>query len=151
MSNYYKIIPRKKPNSNIGILYYEVSMLNAIPLNRTNVPIKDNMRVESFLLHARNLINFLGDVDHLSCSDFTNSKKHKVGPIEAVPNDVIREINERLSHISSGRKMNQIVWNLPLLKIEINKKISEFLDKISPDYFSSEERITREMFNKIIK
>jgi hypothetical protein len=151
MPEYYKIIRIKPEFSGIRTLYYEVLMLNKIPISKTNNFLENNMRIESFLLHARNLINFLDGFGHLKCSEFKDSNNKKISPVKVVPNSVIKKINEHLSYISSKRKTRRISWNLPLLKKEINKKISEFLDKISPNCFPSKERLTRLDFDKIIK
>lgn len=150
MPEYYKITKIKPELSDIRILYYEVLMLNKTPITKTNNFVEDNMRIESFLLHARNLIDFLGDSGHLKCSEFKDLNNKKISPVKVIPNSIIKKINEHLSHISSKRKTRRIVWDLPLLRKEINKKISEFLDKISPHYFPSKEGIKKEDFDEII-
>jgi len=151
MTKYYKITKIKPELSDIRILYYEVLMLNKTPITKTNDFVENNMRIESFLLHARNLIDFLGDSGHLKCSEFKDSNGKKISKVEVVPNSITKEINEHLSHISNRRRTRRISWNLPLLKKEINKKVSEFLDKISSNYFPSKEGLKRSDFDKIIK
>jgi len=151
MSEYYKTTKIKPELSDIRILYYEVLMLNKTPITKTNNFVENNIRIESFLLHARNLIDFLSDSGHLKCSEFKDSNGKKISPVKTVPKSVMKKINEHLSHISSKRKTRRIVWNLPLLKKEINKKISEFLDKISPNYFLSKEELKKSDFDEIIK
>ena len=126
MPEYYKIIQRKPKFSNVRILYYEILMLNKIPITKTNDSVEDNMRIESFLLHARNLIDFLGNRGHLKCSEFKDAKNKKISPIKVVPDGVIRKINEHLSHVSEKRKTTQIIWNLPLLRKQINKNSAIF-------------------------
>lgn len=149
MVEYYEIIEIKPGLSTIRILYYEVEMLNK-PVTKTNDQLENNIRVESFLLHARNLIEFLNGSGHVKCSEFKDSNGKKISPVEVVPHNVIETINEHLSHISNKRKKRWIKWELLLLRMRINKEISEFLDKISSDYFSREEIITRDLFNKVI-
>lgn len=150
MSEYYKITEIKPELSDIRVLYYEISMLNKIPITKTNDLVEDNIRIESFLLHARNIIEFFDGNGHLKCSEFQNCNGEKISPVEVVPKTVIEKINEYLSHISSRRKTKHIEWDLPLLRKEVNKKISEFLDKISPNYFPSKEGIKKEDFDEII-
>ena len=150
MPEYYKIAPMESNFSDIRILYYEILMFNKIPIAETNDFVEDNMRIESFLLHARNLIDFLGGVGHLKCSEFKDSNNKKISSVKVVPDSVVRKINEHLSHISSKRKTRRINWYLPLLRKKINKGVDDFLDKLSPQYFPSKEGIKREGFNKIM-
>lgn len=133
MPKFYEIRPAKY--SEIHILYYEAVMLNSISLKLTGNQIENNMRVESFLLHARNIIDFLEGKGHLKSSDFKDSKGKKIQPAKIVSKGVIKRINQHLSHISVERKTIKIQWKLSLLKKEINKNLLKFLKNISPNYF----------------
>ncbi len=137
MNKFYEIVPVKY--SEIHILYYETAMLNSIPLVVIDNGLQDNMRVETFLLHARNLIDFLEGRGHLKCLEFQDSNGKKIKPFEVVDKGTVKRINEHLSHISTKRKRIKIQWKLTLLKKEINKNLLEFLKKISPDYFLEAE------------
>ena len=122
--------------SDIDVLYYEFRMLNQIPLVADGFWAKDNAQVESFLLHARNLIEFLHGDGHLKCSDFKDRNNKKILPMKFISKDNIEKINEHLSHISSKRRKIKIGWKTKEFKNEINKYFIEFLEKISSSYFS---------------
>lgn len=144
MAKFYEIVPIKY--SEVHILFYEAMMLNNIPITHTGNSVEDNIRVESFLLHARNLIDFLEGKGHLKCSQFKDNDNNKIVPIKFSSDDTMRRINEHLSHISTGRKTIKINWKLKLLKNEINEKLKNFLSKISDGYFPSPEGISKESF-----
>lgn len=121
--------------SDIDVLYYEFRMFNQIPLRADGDWAKDNAQIESFLLHARNLIEFLHCDGHLKCSSFKGKDNKFILPIKFISKDNIQKINEHLSHISSKRRRIKLGWKTKELKNEINKNFIEFLEKISPDYF----------------
>lgn len=87
MPKFYEIMPVKY--SEIRILYYEMVMLNNISLKSTANEIEYNIRIESFLLHARNIIDFLEGRGHLKCSDFKDSKGKKIQPMKVVSENVV--------------------------------------------------------------
>lgn len=149
MAKFYEIIPVK--NSEIQPLFYESMMLNEIPITITGNQVEDNMRVESFLLHARNVIDFLEGKSHLKCSHFRDKNNNKISPIKFDSDNTICRINEHLSHISSKRMRIKIKWSLKLLKREINEKLKDFLLKISDEYFPTSEGLKREGFIIILE
>ena len=122
--------------SDIDVLYYEFRMLNQIPLFADGNWAKDNAQIESFLLHARNLIEFLHCDGHLKCSSFRDKDNKTIAPIKFISKDNIQKINEHLSHISSTRRKVKLGWKIKELKKEINENFIKFLKRISPDYFS---------------
>lgn len=148
MAKFYEIASIKY--SDIHLLFYEIMMLNSIPTKATGNPVEDNMRVESFLLHARNLIDFLEGKGHLKCLHFKDKNNNKISAIKFSSDNVMGKINEHLSHISTRRKTAKINWRLKLLKEEINKKFRCFLTEISDEYFPSPEGLSRENFIKKI-
>ena len=132
--------------SEIHVIFYEAMMLNNISITATGNLVEDNMRVESFLLHARNLIDFLEGGGHLKCSFFKDKNNKEISFIKFSSDNTINKINEHLSHISRRRKTTKINWKLRLLKSEINKKLKDFVLQISDEYFPSSEGISRESF-----
>lgn len=149
MAKFYEITQVK--HSEIHLLFYESMMLNEIPITMIGNPVEDNMRVESFLLHARNLIDFLEGKGHLKCSYFKDINNKKFSMIKFNSDNTIRIINEHLSHISTKRTTTKINWKLRLLRKEINNKLKIFLLKLSDEYFPSLEGITKENFTIILE
>lgn len=152
MSEYYKTTEISEL-SDVYILCYEMMMLNKIsiiPTNDNNI-VENNIRLESFLLHARNIIEFLSDDKHgayLKCSQFKDSNGKKIGSVEVVPKEVVTKINEYLSHISNNRKKKKIEWYLDQLKQKINQEFNHFLNKVSSEYFPSKEGLKKSDFEQ---
>jgi len=151
MPKYYKTAELKSELSDIRILYYEILMLNKIPITSTDDFVENNMRIESFLLHARNITEFLKGGGHLKCSGFQNCNGKKISPVKVISKDVIEKINEYLSHISTRRKTRKITWDLHSLRKKVNQEFNHFLNKISPKYFPSKERLNISDFDNLIK
>lgn len=152
MSEYYQTTEISEL-SDVYILYYEVRMLNKIPIIPTddNNIVENIIRLESFLLHARNIIEFLGDNKngaYLKCSQFKDSNGKKIDTVEVVPKVVVNKINDYLSHISSNRKKAKIRWDLDLLKQKINQEFNHFLNKVSSEYFPSKEGLKKSDFEQ---
>ena len=151
MVDYYRIKIINPELSLIRILYYEFWLANKIPINETDNDIEDNMRIEAFLLHARNIIEFLDCSGHLKASEFFDISDNKIGKTDFLPKKVVERINEYLSHISTKRTKEKIIWDLPLIRRDINAKFCDFLDKLSPNYFPSKEGIIKDNFTKLIQ
>ncbi len=151
---YTKFLPTN--NSEIDILYYEIQMLNESlksmnQANQTDI----NCHLESFLIHARNLIDFLEDnkihKDDLTCSNFKNSLGGKIVKINVkLPTDAKIKINKHLSHITTTRLNEKLGWDTNLIRSEINNGLTAFFDQISPTYFSTPGGKTENDFRKLI-
>lgn len=119
---------------------YEFSMLNEIakiwPRIGEFPPLFQNMAIESFLVHFRNVRDFLFSANPLNddvvASDF-NSKAWSIdssGWTETVPHERDR-INKQLSHVSYLRGYYDKQWPIPAMAGALARKFTEFL-KILP-------------------
>ena len=136
MEEFYEV--KEVLKSEVDILYYEFRMLNQIPLIAEGNWAKDNAQIESFLLHARNIIEFLQCCGHFKCSSFIGKNDKEILPFKFIDKKNIKKINEHLSHISSNRKKVKLGWKTKVLKEEINKNFVDFLEEISEDYFNKD-------------
>jgi len=154
---FYKLdIPKEK--SELDLLHYEIRMLNNIlPLMRLSVGDRTikNACLESFLMHARNLIDFLEDkrngADDITCADFLNQTGQKIPAINVpLSSGLKNKINKHLSHITRKRLSKKPLWNYDLIAKIINKKLGDFFVQVSDSYFPTKGSRSREDFSILL-
>ena len=132
------------PKSHLDNLYYEVLMLNLVRVETPRNRIENNARLESFLIHARNLIDFLEDKrtnkkddDDLSCKDFDDEKGNGIPKIPVdIPDEQRQAINKHLHHLTKVRETSKPTdWGDETMRAKINEGLTEFFDQLSPTYF----------------
>lgn len=156
MNYYTPCLPIKPKTSELDIFYYEVFMLNKILSITPHDQIERNAVIECFLIHARNLIDFLENKrmhgDDLTCIDFIDEKKKKIDAIEIkLANDYKEKINKHLSHMTKQRVGEKIMWDMEYLRNQLNNEIKQFLKKLPNSYFPTIEGKSRKEFEDIIK
>ena len=115
---------------------YEFRMVEYIANAKPpNVDWQANVRLESFLIHTRNLFHFLygagaarrGDI---VAEDFTGNKRLK----RTVPTDVSAEldrISKHLAHVTHARQTKQS-WDLRVYSQQIERGLDEFVALAAP-------------------
>ena len=123
-------------------LLYEAWMFRETFKARSCLPdtVSRNAYWESFLLHTRNLMDFLegkkkfpGD---LTCTDFEDRNGSPVPAATIDDADEVREaINKHMSHITQKRLEERPDWRgLERFVTSIREKLCEFLDAVAPEY-----------------
>jgi len=141
----------------LDALWYEVWMLNRTfhllscsHLHPTFL-VEENANLESFLIHARNIIYFLEDGQcsgDIRCSDF-GIVGIKVNLSEG---NGIREINKYLSHLAKERILvPKPKWEHEKIKEEINEKIKQFITNLDQSIFPTNEGRTINSFMEILR
>jgi len=139
----------------LDCLYYEISMwaetfrfLNN-PNNKLS-QFEKNALLELFLLHSRNLIDFLennGKPDDIRCSDFDISKKKVKLPSQNSKN----KIQKFLSHLTWERvDKPSPSWDTPEIKQAITTELQSSLNALSDNYFPTKGERNRDDFNKLL-
>ena len=107
----------------------------------------ENAYLESFLIHARIIIDFFRGgqrEDDLSCSDFDDRDGER---IEAISIDILPElkhkIHKHLAHLTKLRLDEKPLWELLLIKNEINKASIVFLKRCADHYFPNQEELIK--------
>jgi hypothetical protein len=125
----------KPSTSKLNIFLYEVDMMNntcdLIQFEQDKY--KQNAFLESFLLHTRNLIDFLSDnrryQSDLTCTDFLDKKGNKISRIElAFDAEFKASIDKHLSHITKERTKKKPSWNYNHIKHLLNQSVNQFVD-----------------------
>ncbi len=125
-------------------LYYELWMFNETDKHlislqsENNKVIENNVYLESFLLHTRNIVDFLEDRKYdndIRCSDFGIERIN----VNLPSNNTIKEINLWLLHNTKARmeEKEKPQWKYLIIRKEVNKCFGEFLNQISRDCFPS--------------
>jgi hypothetical protein len=141
-------MPRRidpRVHSRLDILHYEVRMLNRVLQDPGRDPIESNARLESFLLHARNLLDFIGNKgarhDYLTCTSFKNRSGRPMGVILDTTNEewaskLTGWINKHLSHMTTRRLAEKPDWNdLHEIRSKINALLISFIQDLDPAEF----------------
>lgn len=133
----------------LDLIFYEIKMLKIsyflIHKNQDEL----NLKLECFLLHARNLVNFLICDKHLSVSDFKDNKGLSIKEISVYNSKkLLKTINISLSHLSTGR-INKPNWKMNEIYEEIKVKFLLFLNQLNDSYFE-ESKIKKEDFLKYL-
>lgn len=138
-------------------LMYEVNMLNnAFDLYLKNYEqnsILPTLILESFLLHARILIDFLESnrkkEDDLTCLDFVDNNNNKIqGEIVNLNPDIKKALNKHLAHLTKIRLAEKPGWDIENIKITINKAMKKFIDKCADANFSDNPSMWRLAFDE---
>lgn len=157
----YKTVDTQR-KSELDILHYEIWMLNSLDPDRFNVTQDQlllNASLESFLIHARNLISFLegesdtqSNKDDITCSKFldVNGKKISKTPV-MLPQKVKEKINKHLSHLTITRAQERLDWNCDAIRKSINFSLSHFFRVVSTDYFPTLQGRGKRDFERLIR
>ncbi|MCB9798195.1 hypothetical protein H6758_00535 [Candidatus Nomurabacteria bacterium] len=137
------------------LVFYEVKQLNCcVPLITDEEQLR-RMKLEAFLVHARNLIDFFeakskkNDSD-LFAFDFCGINGLKINSIcTSIPDTIKKKINKHLQHITKDRLSEKVAWNVGLILNSINKSYSIFLSAIHDKYFSDTKREEHDCFKYI--
>lgn len=109
-----------------------------------------NVYQVSFLLHSRNLIDFLknnGKKTDIRCSDFSVKKKRINLPL----NNSRDHIQKYLSHLTWKRVENpKPHWEYPKITEVIVNALQLFLENCSDEYFPTNKNRTREDFSQFL-
>jgi len=93
-----------------------------------------NIFLEAFLLHARNLIDFLeafGQEDDILITDFKGKDGKQMGRlILNLSEDLKKKINKHCHHLSKQRLKRKFRWNVEKIHKEISDKIKKFYSHI---------------------
>lgn len=130
---------------------YEVDMLNGSFGYYLGKPekelIENNMAVETFLLHARALIDFLTNSkrpqysDDLACGDFMD--EHGV-PIAAqelpLASELKTRIHKQVAHITTQRMVEGTDWQMGIVRDALNLAALVFLRQCADEYFEQNEK-----------
>jgi len=151
------LIATPSKRDELDVLFYEIEMLNKsflLKINSKNM--LENCRIESFLIHARNLIDFLEDhkmnKDDILCSNFIDKDEKNIKKVNiSIPWQIKRGINKHLSHLTLQRTKEKLSWNMKIIKDNINKGLSVFLKQISSKYFPTKGGLILDDFIKLIQ
>jgi len=136
-----KITSFSKRNE-LDLVAYELQMLNAaFPLGYATVSrIDENFRLESFLVHVRNLMDFLeekGDKNKgdIMISQFIDRNKKPMKPIKLNLDSNLKEkINKHCQHLTKTRLTEKINWPVSRIAREINSGMSKFISQLNGSY-----------------
>jgi hypothetical protein len=143
-----------------GALYYELWMLNeCVRLDDENKNSQDkplkNAFIESFCVHARNLLDFFCDPNPLE-NDIYYKDFLKINPNnEFTPSFTIdlkvtnENLNVYLSHLSHKRINKKIKWEISKITNEINKNMRVFLKAVNPSLIC--DKLKEYMHGKVKK
>lgn len=139
MTSFDLKITNPRTSNPLKIVLYELEILNAcfphfyVVKNK----IDENIRLEAFLLHARNLIYFLEGCcreDDIKCTDFIDNTGKKIEPLTLyIPEQLKDKINKHLQHLSKMRLEEKVLWPVSSIAHEINRAVATFADQLSPE------------------
>jgi len=95
-----------------------------------------NLFLESFLLHARNLIGFLevsekATKDDILITDFKNTVGEPMVPISLnLDRDIKKKINKHCQHLSRNRLKEKWSWDVVGIKDEILRCMNRFYNDL---------------------
>jgi hypothetical protein len=153
----YSLIDKYPPVKPMEVLQYELYMLNeAFSAYHSSLrePVK-SMILESFLIHARNLIDFLENKrlspDDITCIDFTDIDGKPVSRIDVeLKGGLKTQINKRVAHMSKARTDSQVSWIMGEIHQRVNIDISSFLDGCGDSNFPDDPDQWRRAFKELI-
>jgi hypothetical protein len=136
-------------------LWYELWMFNEtskyfIPHGEETIK-ENNVYLESFLLHTRNIIDFLESRKYesdIKCSDFGIEKID----VNLPSHNTINEINLWLSHITKERmeEKEKPQWEYLTIRKEVNRCFGIFLNQLPQDYFPSKRGKNKSDFEYLL-
>ena len=142
-------------------------MLNKVSRHFTRIDteeeqVEKNARLESFLLHVRNLVEFLDKgpekvrngwkkkLDDLWADDFLDTSGELIKGIRVgLAEDDWNDLNKYLSHITTVRFPNR-TWKVEQLRQKVNAAMREFLDKLSPAVFPTPDGKRKGDFERLL-
>jgi hypothetical protein len=147
--------------SELDVLHYEIWMLNHLFPDRfteTENRLLLNATLESFLIHARNLISFLEgksdsqeNKDDITCSKFLDSRGRKISKTPVMlPQRLKEKINKHLSHLTITRAQERVDWDCDAIRKSVNYSLGHFFDSVSPDYFPTIQGREKSDFEQLI-
>jgi len=147
-------------HNRLGVLHYGVRMLNRVLRDPGRDPIEENARLESFLLHARNLLGFLQDArnpradDDVTCTDFRNCSGR---PMKALldrddewANDLKSWINKHLSHMTARSLKVKPGWEVKEIRSRINAHLLRFIRELHVEEFGDAGEAGRQEFLAVL-
>ena len=142
----------------LDLVFYELQMLTQMRRLANENTIEGVGCLESFLLHARNLIDFLENPrkkntkkDDLLCSDFDNQSGDKISPILTGLDCSLKvKINKHLSHLTTTRKDERIHWAVEMIERPILQKLTLFLDQLADIYFPTKRNKGKSDFTNLM-
>ena len=153
MKAYKKFKPQKR--GELDLLFYEIWMLNGLEVDQAASEIQSNANLESFLMHARNLIDFLENnknkSDDLTCINFLDKRGKQITPLKVgLPRKTKEQVNKHISHLTTRRLREKIKWDITRFRRCINTPMRAFIRQLPPDYFPTSKGQTKEGFEKLI-
>ncbi len=150
------------PEDKLDALHYEMWMLNSILhvsnsvlSNLSSSQVVSNALLESFLVHARNLKDFLEKTkqdDDIVCSDFLDNNGLHINKISVnLQSDIKNKINKYLSHLTETRMHTKPAWKLDEIKKEVNKSLEVFFNQLSDKYFPTQGDRNKDSFLDLLK
>ena len=148
--------------SELDLLLYEIWMFNQIQIElsvpHTNKAVL-NACLESFLIHARNLIRFLegntnsrDNKDDLTCARFMDANGIKMVKIPVMlPQKLKEKINKHLSHLTVISTEEKLDWDCEAIRKSINYSLNHFFREISPRYFPTLDGKEKADFDRMIQ
>jgi len=139
--DYYRV-GRVRQRSEMELLYYEIQgLVSARPEDCQNQN-KINIRLEAFLVHVRNLLDFLAGKEvkptDITYQRFKKSDGGSFRPCEFnVPDHkkLKRAIDKHLSHLTEERAMTKYHWNVEAVRNEVTGQLRAFLAQLSDQHF----------------
>jgi len=109
--------------------------------------------LESFLLHARNLIDFLENnrnrKDDLTCSDFTDTSGNPIQgeqvPLKEKTKDII---GKTVAHLTQMRTDSKTQWHITEIREMLNNAMKDFLKKCADSNLPEEPNHWRLAFQE---
>lgn len=148
----HQLFPRTKDAELLAIFFYELEMLNATAqlYDPRDEKHSRSAILESFLLHARNLIEFFEGKpkydDDLTCLDFLDEEGKPIqGVVLNFPNTFKTALHKHLAHMSKVRVKHKPGWEIEKIRIEMNKEAKKFIEKCSPTNFPTKDGREKEM------
>ena len=151
-----------KKKAGLDCLQYEIAMLKNVfnllqSLEQTPKIKRDeiyesqrNAFLESFLLHARNLTDFLQakkfDSD-IKCSDYGVGEQQIILP----SGNTQFEINKHLSHLTWERTDLKLRWEISETYKPIIEALKDFFTDISDEYFPTLKGLQKNNFEDLLR
>jgi len=148
--------------SELDVLLYEIWMLNNLFPDRfagNQDRFLLNATLESFLIHARNLISFLEgksdsqeNKDDITCSKFLDVRGRKIAKTPVMlPQKLKEKINKHLSHLTVIRSQERVDWDCDAIRKSINFSLGHFFSSVSPAYFPTLQGKEKADFESLIR
>jgi len=127
------------------ILAKEISINKNFNLDTLETPLAKNAFIESFLVHERNIIDFLLNNrkydDNIICKDLLENEKELLNESES--NKIVKikkKINKEISHLTKARCKEKTGWKMSDIVCPLLKYIKDFIDEIEKTGMYSDEK-----------